>query len=129
MDASPGHLTTARTEAVVRGLSLTPVDAASDDIGTTGLVGNATTDITQCCDSTIVTFRVMSLDALHPFAKAGLMARDSLDANAAHVILDVRPGGDVEFMARQCTGCATTFLSTAHVGFPALFRITRHGNT
>jgi len=112
VDASPGHLTTARTEAVVRGLSLTPVDAASDDIGTTGLVGNATTDITQCCDSTIVTFRVMSLDA-----------------NAAHVILDVRPGGDVEFMARQCTGCATTFLSTAHVGFPALFRITRHGNT
>jgi len=156
--AVTSHDATRRATATIRGLSLTPIDAASDDIGHTGLVGNATTNITQCCDAAIVqgsgadiwgtsdsfqfahgpaltdtddraTFRVMSLEASHPFAKAGLMARDTLDANAAHVVLDVRPGGDVEFMARKCTGCDTTFLGTAHVSFPAVLRMTRHGNT
>jgi hypothetical protein len=158
--AVTSHLASATTTAVVRGLSLTPIDAASDDIGSTGLVGNAATDITQCCDNAIVqgggsdiwgtadsfqfahgpgaapgdtqdsiTFRVLRFEGADPFGKAGLMMRDTLRPDAMHVLLDVRPTGDVEFMARMCTGCETTFLGTAKVVLPALFRLTRTGGT
>src|SRR5207245_4829183 len=45
--------------------------------------------------------RVVSLANTQPFAKAGVMIRESAAANAAHVVLDVRPTGGVEFMTRN----------------------------
>ena len=62
--------------------------------------------------------RVLSLDAANSFAKAGLMFRAGTAANAATVILDTRPDGNIEFMARLCTGCAMQFLGTAKVTLP-----------
>jgi hypothetical protein len=46
-----------------------------------------------------------------PFAKAGLMIRQSLDPASAHVIVDVKPDGGIEFMSRSSAGGETTFLA------------------
>lgn len=57
-----------------------------------------------------ITVNLQSLENTNPFAKAGVMIRDSLDPGAATVILDVKPDGGVEFMARRTAGTAMTFI-------------------
>jgi hypothetical protein len=74
-------------------------------------------------------FRVVSLENTNPFAKAGLMIRDSLEPNAPSVILDAKPSGEIELMARLCYGCETTYVSGTAITFPAYLRLTRSGNT
>jgi hypothetical protein len=39
---------------------------------------------------------VVSIQNTHAFAKAGLMLRETLDPSSAHVVIDVRPTGDIE---------------------------------
>jgi len=73
--------------------------------------------------------RVSSLSPTNPFAKAGMMFRDSLDPGAMHVILDVKPDGGIEFMARLCTGCETTFLGGATMTLPVNLTLFRDGTT
>lgn len=41
----------------------------------------------------------------------------------------MKPDGDLEFMARTCAGCPTTFLATGHVDLPAVLSLTRDVNT
>jgi hypothetical protein len=74
--------------------------------------------------------RILSLDNTDTFAKAGVMIRASTDSSSAHVTLDVRPNGDLEFMQRANTGDVTTFLGTAHVSFPVTLQLNRdsYGN-
>jgi hypothetical protein len=45
------------------------------------------------------------------------------------VILDLKPDGGVEFMARPCAGCAVTFLAGTDIGVPAWLRLTHTGTT
>jgi hypothetical protein len=59
-----------------------------------------------------ITMDVKSLQNTHPFAKVGVMLRESLDPSSRHVILDIRPNGMTEFMTRSSTGGATTFLGS-----------------
>jgi hypothetical protein len=73
--------------------------------------------------------RVVSLSAANLFAKAGLMIRDGLDPSAPSVILDAKPDGSIEFMARLCASCETTFLGTGQITFPAYLVLTRSGST
>src|SRR5207248_6312770 len=47
----------------------------------------------------------------NPFAKIGIMIRQSLDPGSPHVILDVKPDGSVEFMTRATQNGATTFIA------------------
>jgi hypothetical protein len=56
---------------------------------------------------------VTSIQNTDSFAKAGVMIRESLDPTASNVVLDVRPGGEVEFMARLSTGAPTIFFAGA----------------
>jgi hypothetical protein len=72
---------------------------------------------------------VVSLSAANSFAKAGLMIRDGLDPSAPSVILDAKPDGSIEFMARLCASCETTFLGTGQITFPAYLVLTRSGST
>jgi len=62
-----------------------------------------------------VTARVLTRDkpANPSFAKAGVMIRQGLPPSAAHVILDVKPDGGLEFMVRYVGGEATSFLAGA----------------
>ena len=73
--------------------------------------------------------RVVSVAPTNPFAKAGVMIRDSNDPSSAHVILDVRPTGDVEFMTRTATGNSTTYISGTNAGVPVWLKLTRTSST
>jgi len=69
--------------------------------------------------------RIVHLDDTNTFAKAGVMFRSSLDPAAAQVILDVRPNGSVEFMARSVSGQDTTFIAGATATFPVTLMLQR----
>jgi len=55
--------------------------------------------------------RVASIGNTHSRAKAGVMIREALTAGSRHVILDVKPDGGVEFMARAATGGTTAYVA------------------
>jgi regulation of enolase protein 1 (concanavalin A-like superfamily) len=67
--------------------------------------------------------------AVDPFAKAGVMIRESPDPSSANVILDVRPDGSIEFMARNTYGAPTTFIATASAPNPVWLKLARNGLT
>jgi hypothetical protein len=74
----------------------------------------------------------MEAHALGPqqFAKAGVMIRGTAAPSAASVILDVKPDGGLEFMARFAPGEATTFVAGAAIerGADVWLRLARSGD-
>jgi hypothetical protein len=136
--AATSHDTSQLTTTHVRGLS---VGYAPTQIGATGLIGNASidpvavttveaagSDIWGSADSfqllnqggsNVLVIRVLGITPTNPFAKAGVVFRDGTNADAASVVLDIKPDGGVEFMARSCRGCETTFLGGTTMTFPA----------
>ena len=70
--------------------------------------------------------RVVSEENTHPFAKAGLIMGDSAP-NARRVILDVKPDGGIEFMARTTDGTSMSFVAGASASFPVWLRLSEHG--
>ncbi len=72
--------------------------------------------------------RVNRIDNTSPYAKAGIMLRDTLTAGSAHVILDVKPDGGVEFMQRSTASGATAYLGGTTVSFPIWLRLVRTGS-
>ena len=73
--------------------------------------------------------RILGVGATSPFAKAGLVVRDGTDPGAASVIVDAKPDGGVEFMARMCGGCETTYLGGAQMTFPVFLILVWDGST
>jgi probable HAF family extracellular repeat protein len=69
--------------------------------------------------------RVASLTADDEFAKAGVMLRASFDPDAATVILDVRPNGELEFMVRRAKGEEMNFIAGGHHNAPIYLRLIR----
>lgn len=129
-----------------------PSPWATQDVGNVGAAGNASSsngtftvagagaDIWGSADAfryvyqsvtgdTEIVARVTVVQNTDPYAKAGVMLRESLGAGAAHVILDVRPDGWVEFMTRTATGGATTYLSGTAQAPPTWLKLARAGNT
>src|SRR5215831_9254914 len=127
-----------------------PAPWSSQDVGTVGQAGSASyasgvftvrgagADIWGTADAfqsvlqpvtgdTQIVVRVTSLQNTNTFAKAGVMLRATTAANSAHVILDVRPNGSIEFMTRPTTGAATTYLSGGTQIPPAWLKLTRAG--
>ncbi|HVZ22473.1 MAG TPA: hypothetical protein VG871_15475 [Vicinamibacterales bacterium] len=154
--AVTSHDTSRLNTAHLHGLSLLTSGMWSDEIGNTGLVGNAADDITQPSFPLIMegagadiwgtadafefyhwgvntqfggfSIRV-DLHAAQSFAKAGLMLRDGLDPGAATVILDAKPDGGIEFMARPCAGCEMTYLNGTSLTLPVYLTLFRNGST
>ena len=146
---SNGQLNTSRFDNVtVTGSSTLAPPWQNMDIGAVGLTGSGSStggafnvqgggsDIWGTADSFHaveqplvgdgqVIARVTSLQNTNTFAKAGLMLRDSNAANAAHVIIDVRPTGDIEFMTRPATGADTSWLAGARKIAPVWLKLTR----
>jgi hypothetical protein len=137
--AVTSHDTAQLTTAHVRGFS---EGTLPTQIGNTGIIGNSVHDIVAvstvqaagadiwgAADSfqlvsegganNVLAIRVLSITPTNPFAKVGLVFRDGTDPSAASVVLDIKPDGGVEFMARMCDGCETTFLSGTTMTFPA----------
>jgi regulation of enolase protein 1 (concanavalin A-like superfamily) len=129
-----------------------PTPWTTQDIGSVGLTGNASytngtftvqgagSDIWDAADSfryvsqpmsgdAQIVARVTGLQNTNTYAKAGVMLRESLSAGSAHVILDVRPDGSIEFMKRSSTGASTTWLAGGTQAFPAWLKLTRSGST
>ena len=69
--------------------------------------------------------RVTAEDAANTFAKAGIVLTDQYGAT---VILDVRPNGAIEFMARPSAGAPMSFIAGSVTQFPVWLRLTRIGN-
>jgi hypothetical protein len=152
MANAPGPAANDATIVKKPGATGLPAPWSSRDIGSVGLAGQAsfggglfsisgagadiwgTADAFQFVsrsasgDAQIVA-RVASLQNVHAFAKAGVMFRDTFAAGSAHVLLDVRPNGAVEFMSRSATGGTTAYLAGSVQPPPAWLRLTRSGNT
>jgi regulation of enolase protein 1 (concanavalin A-like superfamily) len=73
--------------------------------------------------------RVTNMDNTHPAAKAGIMLRAGEDSGAAHVVLDVKPDGGIEFMERQSQGDQTTYMGGASQSRPTWLKLVRAGST
>jgi hypothetical protein len=56
------------------------------------------------------------------------MIRDSNDPGSAHVVLDIRPTGDVEFMTRSTGGGATKYIGGVNVALPVWLALARVGD-
>ena len=78
-------------------------------------------------DNGSLTARVVSEQNTNMFAKAGVMMGASSPPGSARVVLDARPDGSIEFMARQSNGAAMTFIASARASFPVWLRLSRTG--
>jgi hypothetical protein len=79
-------------------------------------------------DGSIVA-RVASLTHTHAWAKAGVMIRENLDANARHALVAVTPSNGVAFQRRASTGGSSAHTAGAAVAAPYWVKLTRAGNT
>ncbi len=68
--------------------------------------------------------RVTSEDAANMFAKAGIVMTP-YSSSSPTVILDVRPNGAIEFMARSTNGGSMSFIAGTSMSFPVWLKIDR----
>ena len=79
-------------------------------------------------DATIVT-RVASIENVNAWVKAGVMMRETLDANSKHAFMLVSPGKGLAFQRRASTGGESTHTAGAGAKDPYWVRLTRVGST
>ncbi|GAB4254298.1 Ig-like domain-containing protein [Deferrisoma sp.] len=82
-------------------------------------------------DDFVVTVKVLSVENTNPWAKAGIMVRDSLDPDAAFVDLFATPTNKNQRLQGRLTagGSATGTGDTLSVAFPYWLRLRKVGNT
>jgi autotransporter-associated beta strand protein len=73
--------------------------------------------------------RVSSLENTNTFAKAGVMIRETLNANSKHAVMDVRPDGGVEFIRRITAGANSVSTGGATLLNPHWVKLVRSGST
>ena len=73
--------------------------------------------------------RVASVENTNPWAKAGVMIRESLNANSTHATLVVTPGNGLAFQRRTSTGGTSLNTSVGAITAPHWVRLVRSGNT
>ena len=124
----------------------------SQDVGAVGVPGNATysngvfsvtgsgADIWGTADSMqfdyvpvngncTITARVASIQNVDPWSKAGVMIRESLNANAANAFIAVTSSNGVTWQTRSTTGGATVNSTTGALTAPYWVKLVRSGNT
>ena len=128
-----------------------PFPWMSQDVGTVGVPGSATysnsvfsmtgsgADIWNPADAfqfvyvpvsgncTIIA-RVAAVQNIDPWSKAGVMIRESLNANAANAFIAVTPSNGVTWQTRSSTGGTTTNSNTTGLSAPCWVRLVRSGN-
>lgn len=73
--------------------------------------------------------RVLGLDDTDGWAKAGVMIRSSLSANAKHASAFITATNGVQFQSRTSTGASATQTAVAGVTPPQWLKVVRTGNT
>lgn len=76
-----------------------------------------------------VVARVASQGNTDPWAKAGVMIREGLGANARHGMVVVSPGNGVAFQRRSSSGGSSTHTAGGSGTAPVWVRLVRTGNT
>jgi regulation of enolase protein 1 (concanavalin A-like superfamily) len=79
-------------------------------------------------DCTIVA-RVTAVGNTDPWAKAGVMVRESLAANSVHAFCLVSAGSGVSFQRRTATAGTSASTTTAGIAAPYWVRVVRSGST
>ncbi len=79
-------------------------------------------------DGVLVT-RVDTIPGPNPLATAGLMMRDGLNPDAAHVMVGLTPTGGLEFRQRPAPGGATAFVPAGTLVLPVWIKLVRFGHT
>jgi fibronectin type 3 domain-containing protein len=129
-----------------------PYPWQTQDMGTVGVTGSASynngvfpvtgagADIQGSADAFRFVFvpangnctiiaRVTSVQNIDPWSKAGVMIRESLNANAANAFIAVTPGNGVTWQSRSGTGGSTSYNNTAGLTAPYWVKLVRSGNT
>ena len=73
--------------------------------------------------------RVASLQNTSPWAKGGVMIRETLAANSRHAMMDITPGNGSEFSRRLAPGGSTTVTAGPVVTAPYWVKLVRSGNS
>lgn len=76
-----------------------------------------------------ITAQVTSLDATNPWAKAGVMIRDGLGADAKNAFIAVTPANGVNFQRRIAAAGASTNTQQTGAAAPYWVRLVRSGNS
>jgi regulation of enolase protein 1 (concanavalin A-like superfamily) len=76
-----------------------------------------------------ITAKVVSVANSDPWAKAGVMMRESLAADSKHVMVVVTPSSGVSLQDRPTPGGGSEEVTVAGVKAPQWVRLTRSGNT
>jgi len=96
--------------------TFTMVGAGTDIFGAADEFHYAYKDVASGTAS--ITVKVDSLDNTDPFAKAGVMVRETLDPGSAYVGVFMTPENGVRFQYRRTTGADTERLFDANVAVP-----------
>ncbi len=77
-----------------------------------------------------ITVKVDSLVNTHPWARAGIMVRETLEAGSRNALIAVTPGNGIVFQWRDGTNGTTSYTNAGTTGMvpPYWLRITRTGN-
>jgi len=147
-----GTICTATIDNVSVAVSVLPSPWNHADIGSTGATGSAGynggvfnirgagADIWGASDALHYMYqqisgncdiraRVATLQNTNSNSKAGIMIRESLNANSTHALVDVTPSAGVEFIQRTTTGGSTTATANSGVTAPQWLRLVRSGAT
>lgn len=76
-----------------------------------------------------ITARVLSVQNTDPWAKAGVMIRESLANNSTHAFAVITTGNGAAFQRRTTTGGSSATTSGPEVTAPCWVRLVRAGNT
>ncbi|HUO66483.1 MAG TPA: hypothetical protein VMV37_03055 [Gammaproteobacteria bacterium] len=76
-----------------------------------------------------ITARVVSQTPTDPWAKAGVMIRETLAANSTHALVAITPSNGVAFQRRTTTGGQTSHTYGPVAVAPYWLRLVRKGNT
>ena len=73
--------------------------------------------------------RVVSVENIDPWSKAGVMIRQSLNSNSVNAFIAVTPSNGVTFQYRSTTGGGTINDATSGLSAPYWVKLVRSGNT
>ena len=83
----------------------------------------------QASGNCIIAARVVSQGNTDPWAKAGVMIRESLNANSQHASAFITPGNGAAFQYRTSTGGSSGNVNQNWVNAPHWVAVVRDGNT
>jgi regulation of enolase protein 1 (concanavalin A-like superfamily) len=73
--------------------------------------------------------KVNSVQNTDPWAKSGVMFRETLNANSSHAMMVVSAGAGTAFQRRQSTGAYSVHTAGGNYAAPYWVKLSRNGNT